>query len=305
MIILSGFESMFLDMERSGRSQTLFSIRYDTINLDYGMHNNTCVGVPSWGNTVDISSCDHYLMCSNTRTYRVPCPPSFDGSKLYYNPEKNFCDFKRNVNCTDGIRPTDRPKNNTRPVIITPPPIVTRNTESTRSVELPESINPCRNRGNLNSVDPLSCDHYFTCRASKVLSIVRCPLSWNGKTLFYNVGTDQCLFRKEVNCNESNKGLASTNSQDFQPNIKTPTAASTRTVSTTEKSLLNAKTTHGETSPGSEQEENNTATLTTNDKNNTDDPGMKGSKSSTDNNLETTTTHTASAAKPTTKTHSQ
>lgn len=234
---------MFQDLQRVGRFQPLFSIRYDILNLNYGIHNNTCVGVPNWGNTIDVSTCDHYLMCSNTRTYRVPCPPSFDGSKLYFNPDKNYCDYKKNVDCKNGIRPSfsnGRPKNDTRPVIITPPPVVTKSTVATTTMVLPKNFNPCRRRQNRNSPDPLSCDHYYTCSSSMMLKRVRCPLSWNGKTLYYDPETNQCRYRHEVKCNEikevvpkttSTPSTRSTDSQTKVPNT-TPVFISTNKLNT-------------------------------------------------------------------------
>ena len=108
-----------------GHFNSLVSIRYDRINLRFATHNNTCVGVPPWGNTVDISSCEHFLMCSNTRTFIIPCPPSHQGQKLYFNPSKNTCDYQRNVQCKDGIRPDSNIDKNGNLIIITPPPQIT------------------------------------------------------------------------------------------------------------------------------------------------------------------------------------
>ena len=182
-----------------GHFNSLVSIRYDRINLRFATHNNTCVGVPPWGNTVDISSCEHFLMCSNTRTFIIPCPPSHQGQKLYFNPSKNTCDYQRNVQCKDGIRPDSNIDKNGNLIIITPPPQITSHS-TTDLPMLPPNVNPCRNVKSGNRVDPFSCEHYYSCRLGVVLKRFRCPASWNGARLHYNPEKNQCVYRDQMKC---------------------------------------------------------------------------------------------------------
>ena len=201
---------MFATQSRLGHFNPLVSIRYDRINLRFSTHNNTCVGVPEWGNTVDISSCSNYLMCSNTRTFIMPCPPSHDGQRLYFNPLRNTCDFKKNVECENGKRPASQTTtNNGHPIIITPPPQITRQSTTTELPSLPSNVNPCYGVGKAaNKADPFSCDHYYSCREGRVFQRTQCPTSWNGFTLFYNPGKDQCVYRDEVNCMPLSRTMA-------------------------------------------------------------------------------------------------
>ena len=189
---------MFETQMRLGRFNSEVSIRYDRINLRFSTHNNTCVGVPQWGNTVDISSCEHYLMCSNTRTFIVPCPPSHNGEKLFFNPNKNYCDYQRNVQCENGKRP-DNQINNGKPIIITPPPQITSHS-TTDPPSLPPNMNPCRNTKSGNRPDPFSCEHYYSCQQNGVVQRSRCPASWNGVHLYYNPHKDECVYKEEMRC---------------------------------------------------------------------------------------------------------
>lgn len=192
---------VFHTQMRFGRFDPMVKIQYDPINLRFSTHGNNCVGIPQWGNTVDISSCDNYLMCTNARTFLVKCPPSHDGQELYFNREKNFCDYRKNVNCTDGKRPGDDDSDEDRhPIIITPSPIVTQSTVKTPKVTLPPGVNPCKNIELGNVRDLYFCDHYYSCQLGKILQRFSCPTSWDGETLFYDSEKNQCLYRNEVKC---------------------------------------------------------------------------------------------------------
>jgi len=191
---------VFHTQMKFGEFDPLVKFLYNPINLRFSTHSNNCVGVPQWGNTVDISSCDNYLMCTNARTFLVTCPPSHDGQELYFNREKNFCDYRINVNCTDGKRPGDDSDDNGHPIIITPPPIVTRSTAKTPAVTLPLGVNPCDGVESGNARDQYHCDHYYSCQLGRILRRFSCPTSWDGETLYYHSENNQCLYRSQVEC---------------------------------------------------------------------------------------------------------
>ena len=197
---------------------SLISISNETgSNQNFAVHNNTCAGQSNSRNIVDISACETYLMCSNTRTFRMTCPLNWQtGERLYYNREKGFCDYKKDVKCVNGVRPPPPPTTQppTTPLFTLPTYKISSTTapmfsaqftntitttEVTTTTHPPHVCNGISSWGNLP--DPNSCAHYFACRNHKVVHRFKCQKSWSGEQLYYNPQLDYCDFQKNVNCN--------------------------------------------------------------------------------------------------------
>ena len=158
--------------------------------LQFAAHSNECVGRPNASNIVDPTSCNHFIMCTNTRTVRKRCPDN-----LLYDPENDVCEFADKVKCVNGTRPT--PMTTISIVVnnattISPHSTVLINT-TTVAVEIPPHICNGSETGR-NVVDPKSCTHFYMCvRTGPVRKT--CP-----PTLFYNREARVCDFPRNFQC---------------------------------------------------------------------------------------------------------
>ncbi|XP_057314203.1 dendrite extension defective protein 1-like [Hydractinia symbiolongicarpus] len=203
-----------IGLAQSDSFNTLISVRYLINQNTYtAFHNNTCFGIPEWGNAEDISSCENYLMCSNTRTYRLPCPLSWNGEQLYYNREKNYCDYKHNVVCENGKRPAGP----TTPFFVpTTTSTTTRRRTTTTTIHPPGA---CQGIVSGNDIDPTSCAHYFSCQNGNVLHRFECQLGFNNQRLFYNREKNYCDYQSNVDCGDGIRPITTAS----VPTTKIPT----------------------------------------------------------------------------------
>ena len=158
--------------------------------LQFAAHSNECVGRPNASNIVDPTSCNHFIMCTNTRTVRKRCPDN-----LLYDPENDVCEFADKVECINGTRPT--PMTTVSNVVnnattISPNSTVLINT-TTVTVDIPPSICNSSETGR-NVVDPKSCTHFYMCVHTGPVRKT-CP-----PTLFYNREARVCDFPRNVQC---------------------------------------------------------------------------------------------------------
>ena len=171
--------------------------------LQFAAHSNDCVGRPVASNIIDPTSCNHFLMCSNTRTLRAKCPDN-----LFYDPEKDACEFPDKVDCVNGVRPTQMPtisNSASNATTISARSTVFTNT-TTKTVKIPSNI--CNGiESGRQIADPVSCTHYYTCTFAGPVRRV-CP-----PTLFYNREAKVCDFPRNVLCE---KGM--------RPNVTITTA---------------------------------------------------------------------------------
>lgn len=179
--------------------------------LQFAAHSNECVGRPNASNIVDPTSCNHFIMCTNTRTVRKRCPDN-----LLYDPENDVCEFADKVKCVNGMRPTPMTTisnvvNNA--TIISPNSTVLINT-TTVTVEIPPSICNDSETGR-NVVDPKSCTHFYMCVHTGPVRKT-CP-----PTLFYNREARVCDFPRNVPC-ENGKRSDVTSTTAAPLNSSTP-----------------------------------------------------------------------------------
>ena len=158
--------------------------------LQFAAHSNDCVGRPNASNIIDPTSCNHFIMCTNTRSVRKRCPDN-----LLYDPEKDACEFADKVKCVNGMRPTPvTTKSNVfnNATTISPHSTVLINT-TTVTVEIPPNICNRLETGQ-DVVDPKSCTHFYICVHTRPVRKT-CP-----PTLVYNREARVCDFPKNVQC---------------------------------------------------------------------------------------------------------
>ena len=158
--------------------------------LLFAAHSNDCVGRPNASNIIDPTSCNHFIMCTNTRSVRKRCPDN-----LLYDPEKDACEFGDKVKCVNGKRPTPMTTESNvfnNATTISPHLTVSTNT-TTVTIEIPQNI--CNGLGTgQDVVDPKSCTHFYICVHTRPVRKT-CP-----PTLVYNREARVCDFPKNFEC---------------------------------------------------------------------------------------------------------
>ena len=165
--------------------------------LQFATHNNDCVGKPDATNVIDPASCNHFIMCTNTRSVRAKCPDN-----LLYDPEKDACEFPDKVDCINGVRPTPMStfSRNTENTTARSAPLTVLINATALPVETPSGICDGIETGH-DIVDPVSCAHFYTCIHSRPVRKI-CP-----PTLVYNREARVCDFPRNVLCENGNRPI--------------------------------------------------------------------------------------------------
>ena len=176
------------------------------------MHNNPCIGISNPSNIADSSSCNHFLLCTNTRSVRYRCPDN-----LFYDPEINACNWPDKVDCVDGVRPTTVSTTsqfalNTTVESTSP----TASINATTPIQIPLNICNGITLGR-NVIDPDFCTHLYTCTNVGPVRKV-CPPS-----LVFSREAQVCDYPANVDCQNGKR-----------PNVTVTTAVPITSSSSTE-----------------------------------------------------------------------
>ena len=165
--------------------------------LQFATHSNDCVGKPNATNVIDPTSCNHFIMCTNTRSIRAKCPDN-----LLYDPEKDACEFPDKVDCINGVRPTPMStiSRNTENTTARSAPLTLLINTTTLPFETPSSVCEDIETGH-DVADPISCTHFYTCIHSRPVRKI-CP-----PTLVCNREAGVCDFPRNVLCENGNRPI--------------------------------------------------------------------------------------------------
>ena len=163
-----------------------------TDTLRFATHNNSCIGKTSSTLVIDISSCNHFLSCSNSRSIRMVCP-----ANLFYDPASETCDWPQKVKCVDGVRPSTTPRITTTSVTSTTKATTTTTKSTKKQRTSPPYI--CNKFDMGKKIDPLSCNHYYVCVYGHP---IRKKCAHN---LLYNRKDMVCDFANNVHCFEGER----------------------------------------------------------------------------------------------------
>ena len=145
-------------------------------------HGFTCPSSQENGSTVLYPSpedCSIYYACLDSVSHLMHCPTS-----LYFDPDLGVCNYKDQVDCKAGVRPTTA---NPSPNSANPTP--------EKTTKLPGFICPSKDGSYPCDND---CKNYWVCLNS-VAHFMHCP-----SDLYFDPELKVCNYKEQVHCNANN-----------------------------------------------------------------------------------------------------